>query len=254
MGKPVVKEINVKLLVGLVAAVLAAPGAAPPARADQGVGTVFIAAATAGVTAAATYFVKDYFDGRKETKQLERDMDDLRRETERVVRAAAELERENEELKSKIKRANDAAAFWQELIFEDQDFFKPPRPTAKELSFERGLELLYIKDPALVEKISKSIANPAGEYERYIVTRAYGGGTAVANFGEIKKRMEQGLVGGIVTVAGEEEPRCVSGAENLMALVDYVKGAAGDEYPQVLRRVWGLSDEEMDVYFRVFPQ
>jgi len=237
------------------AVALGVPGAAPPARADAGgVGTVTVAAATAAVTAVATYLVKDYFDARKENEKLDRDTDALAREIERVTRATDELDRENVALAGKIKGANDAAAFYTRLIYQDEDFFKPPAPTPRLLSYERGLELLYIQNPALVAKFHAAIASPPGEYERYIVTRAFGVGVAGADFGEIKRRMAAGVEGGVVKVAGETEPRYVSGAENLMAIVDYVKGAAGDEYPVVLARLWGCGDEEMDAFFAVFPQ
>jgi len=52
--------------VAVAAAALGAPYVAAPARADDGVTTIMIAAATAGATALATILVKDYFDDKKE--------------------------------------------------------------------------------------------------------------------------------------------------------------------------------------------
>jgi len=233
--------------------IAASVAVAAPARAD-GAGTVAVAAATAGLTAVATYLVKDYFDGRAERKRIQRETEDALRDAARLEKTAAALEAENEELKKKVYAAAAAAAFWAELVFDDQDFFKPPAKSDKQLSYERGLELLYIRRPDIVAKVHNAMAAPPTEYERYIITRAYGGGLPGADFGELTRRIACGIEGGVVKIAGEDEPRYVSGAENLLAVVDYVKALAGDEYPQVLKRLWGLTDEEMDVYFAVFPQ
>lgn len=252
MKTPFLKPVA-GLIIG--AAVNVSPWGATPVKADgASATTVFVAAATAGLTAVATYVVKDYFEGRSETKRVKRETEEALRDAARLEKTAAALEAENEEWRRKITLVNEAASFWTALIFEDEDFFKPPRPSDKVLAYERGLEMLYIKRPELVAKISTAMKAPAGEYERYLLLRAYGSGLPGADFGELARRVATGLEGGVVRVAGEEEPRYVSGAENLIALVDYVKDVAGEEYPRVLQRFWGLTDDEMDAFFAVFPQ
>jgi hypothetical protein len=227
-----------------VAGVMARP---PAAAATSSAGTVAIAAVTAALTAGATYLVKDYFDARRESRDLERDTEDVMDEVKRLTARADELDRENAALEDEITRARGAAAFYDRLIREDQDFLKPDRLAGKLAPYERGLTDLYIRDPALVEKIGKAMAAPEGEWQREILIRAYGGDVAGADFAELKKRLELGIAGGVVTVAGERAPRYVPGAENVKAVLEYIRGAAGPTYyKETLARLWGLTPAETE--------
>ena len=244
---------QVKLVAVAAAAALSAPHAAPPARAEEGVTTVVIAAATAGATALATLLVKDYFDGKRESERLERETADILEEVKRIETRAEALEKENDELAAKIEAAEGVAEFWSVLIREDEAFFTP-RLVVRVLEYEEGLESLLVDHPALVEKIHRAISQPDGDWERAVLIRAYGAGLPGADFWELKKRLDQGLEGGVVVVAGERQARYVSGVENMMAILDYVWSVAGaDRYKETLQRLWGCTPEEVDVVLAAFP-
>lgn len=235
------------------ATALTAPYAAPPARAEEGVTTVIIAAATAGATALATLLVKDYFDSKRESERLERETEDILEEVKRIETRAEALEKENDELAAKIEAAEGAAEFWAVLIREDEEFFRP-RLSGRVLEYEEGLESLLVNHPALVEKIHHAISQPEGDWERAVLIRAYGAAVPGADFWELKKRLDQGLEGGVVVVAGERQARYVSGAENIMAILDYVRSVAGAErYKETLERLWGCTPEEAGVALAAFP-
>ena len=241
-------------MVAVAAAAVGAPFASAPARADDGATTVIIAAATAGATAVATLLVKDYFDAKRESKRIERETADILEEVKRIETRAEELERENDGLAARLEAARGAAEFWSVLIREDEEFFTP-RPLAGRVSeYERGLEFLLVNDPALVEKINVAMSQPESDWERAVLIRAYGAGLPGADFWELKKRLDQGLEGGVVLVAGERRARYVSGAENIMAVLDYVWSVAGeDKYKETLQRLWRCTPEEVDVALAAFP-
>lgn len=238
-----------------MAAVLGASYAAAPARADDGATTVMIAAATAGATALATLLVKDYFDGKKESEKLERETADILEEVKRIETRVEAIEEENEALTARIGAAEGVAEFWSVLILEDEEFFKPGRMTERVMEYEEGLERLLVKEPALVEKIHAAMSRPDSDWARAVLIRAYGAGTPGADFWELKKRTDQGLEGGVVLVAGERQARYVSGAENVMAVLDYVWDVAGaDGYEETLQKLWGCTSEEVEVALAAFPQ
>jgi hypothetical protein len=237
------------------AAALTAPWGAAPARADDGATTVIVAAATAGATAVATLLVKDYFDRKKEAERLERETADIMEEVKRTETRAENLEAENAEMAAKIEAAEGVAEFWSVLIREDEEFFKPGRINERVVEYERGLERLLVKNPALVEKIHGAMSQPDGDWARAVLIRAYGAGTPGSDFWELKKRTEQGLEGGVVLVAGERQPRYVSGAENIMAILDYVWDVAGPEgYRETLQKLLACTPEEVDFLLDVFPE
>jgi hypothetical protein len=247
--------IGKRLKWAAVAAVLGASYAAAPARADDGATTVMIAAATAGATALATLLVKDYFDGKKESEKLERETADILEEVKRIETRVEAIEEENEALTARIGAAEGVAEFWSVLILEDEEFFKPGRMTERVMEYEEGLERLLVKEPALVEKIHAAMSRPDSDWARAVLIRAYGAGTPGADFWELKKRTDQGLEGGVVLVAGERQARYVSGAENVMAVLDYVWDVAGaDGYEETLQKLWGCTSEEVEVALAAFPQ
>jgi hypothetical protein len=238
-----------------VAAALGAPYAAAPARADDGATTVIVAAATAGATALATILVKDYFDGKKESEKIERETADILEEVKRIETRAEALEKENEALAAKLAAAESVNEFWSVLIGEDEEFFKPSLINERVMEYEDGLELLLVKEPTLVEKIHRAISRPKGDWARAILIRAYGAGIPGADFWALKKRIDQGLEGGVVLVAGERRARYVRGAENVMAILDYVWEVAGaDGYEETLQKLWGCTPEEVEVALAAFPQ
>lgn len=238
-----------------VAAVLGASYGAAPARADDGATTVIVAAATAGATALATLLVKDYFDGKKESERLERETADILEEVKRIETRIEALEEENEALAAKFAAAEGVAEFWSVLIREDEEFFKPGRMTERVMEYEEGLEVLLVREPALVEKIHAAMSRPEGDWARAVLIRAYGAGTPGADFWELKKRVDQGLEGGVVLVAGERQTRYVSGAENVMAVLDYVWDVAGaDGYEETLQKLWACTPEEVEVALAAFPE
>jgi hypothetical protein len=229
--------------------------AAVPARADNGASTVVVAGATAGLTALATLLVKDYFDGRKESKRIARETEDVLEEVKRIESRAEAMERENDRLVAKITAAEAAAQFWNALISEDEEFFKPARAAERVIPYERGLELLLVRNPELADRVHRAISQPAGDWERAVLIRAYGAGTPGADFWELRKRLAQGLAGGVVLVAGEREARYVSGAENVMAVLDYVRSVAGEyDYEGTLQRLWRCTPEEVEAVLAVFPE
>lgn len=233
----------------------AGPWGAAPARADAGTTTIIVAAATAGATTLATLLVKDYFDDKKEAERIERETKDILEEIKRTETRAAAIEGENEALLSRTATARGVAEFWAVLIGEDEAFFKPGRVTERAASYEEGLEKLFVRNPDLVEKVHLAMSQPAGEWERAIIIRAYGAGLPGADIWELRKRIDQGLEGGVVLVAGEREARYVSGAENMMALLDYVRKVSGGEgFEETLQRLWGCTPEEVDVVLAAFPQ
>jgi hypothetical protein len=237
------------------AAISAGPWAAAAARADDGTTTIIVAAATAGATTLATLLVKDYFDDKKEAERVERETKDILEEVKRTETRAAEIEAENEALRSRLATARGVAEFWSVLISEDEAFFKPGRVTERAASYEEGLEKLFIRNPDLVEKVHRAMSRPAGEWERAIILRAYGAGLPGADIWELRKRLGQGLEGGVCLVAGEREARYVSGAENMTALLDYVRDIAGGEgFKETLQRLWDCTPEEVDAVLAVFPQ
>jgi len=237
------------------AAISAGPWAAGPARADDGTTTIIIAAATAGATTLATLLVKDYFDGKKESERVERETNEILEEVKRIETRAAAIEGENEAFRSRIATARGVAEFWAVLVGEDEEFFKPGRVTERAASYEAGLETLFVRNPDLVEKVHLAMSQPAGDWERVIMIRAYGAGLPGADIWELRKRIDQGLEGGVVMVAGEREARYVSGAENMMALLDYVRKVSGGEgFEETLQRLWGCTPEEVDVVLAAFPQ
>jgi hypothetical protein len=237
------------------AAALGAPHAAAPARAEDGVTTVMIAAATAGATALATILVKDYFDDKKESERIERETEDILDEVKRIEARTEALEEENEALAAKLAAAEGVAEFWSVLIGEDEVFFTPAHMTDRVMAYEEGLEILLVKDPALVEKIHAAMSRPDSDWARAVLIRAYGAGTPGADFWELKKRVDQGLEGGVVLVAGERQTRYVSGAENVMAILDYVWDVAGaDGYEETLQKLWACTPEEVDVALAAFPE
>jgi hypothetical protein len=227
----------------LVAAAAAAP--APAAAESSSAQTVMVAAVTAALTAGGTYWVKEYFDGRREARELQRQTEDILEEIKRLESLAEALEAENAAWCAKLARAAATRDFWTRLIEEDKEFLKPrPRPDRADL-FEAALERLYIRQPGLVEKMNRATAAPAGEWEREVILNAYGAGTAGADFNELITRLELGLRGGVVRVTGERDRRYVSGAENLMALVDYVRAVGGPECAAAtFERLWALTPEE----------
>jgi hypothetical protein len=238
-----------------VAAALGAPYAAAPARADDGATTVIVAAATAGATALATILVKDYFDGKKESEKIERETADILEEVKRIETRAEALEKENEALAAKLAAAESVNEFWSVLIGEDEEFFKPSLINERVMEYEDGLELLLVKEPTLVEKIHRAISRPKGDWARAVLIRAYGAGIPGADFWALKKRIDQGLEGGVVLVAGERRARYVRGAENVMAILDYVWEVAGaDGYEETLQKLWGCTPEEVEVALAAFPQ
>jgi len=249
-----VNKWRIRIIATAVAGALVAPGVATRARADGGAGTVAVAAVTAGLTALATYLVKDYFDARGESKELGRKTEDILEEIKRVDTRAGALERENDALRDKTAAAEGVAEFWTVLIREDEEFFKPKGIIERVAGYEKGLETLYVKEPDLVEKVHQALTRPAGDWERGVVIRAYGAGVPGADFWELKKRLDQGLEGGVVKVAGEREPRYVSGAENLMAVLEYVRKVAGEvQYRLTLQRLWACTPEEVDRVLSYFP-
>jgi hypothetical protein len=230
------------------------PCAAAPARADEGVSTIVIAAATAGATALATILVKDYFDDKKEAERLQRETGDILDEVKRIEARTQALERENEALDAKLAAAEGVAEFWTVLIREDEEFFKPHGMTDRVMAYENGLEKLLVRDPALVEKIHAAMSRPESDWTRAVLIRAYGSNLPGADFWELKKRAEQGLEGGVVLVAGEGQARYVSGAENVMAVLDYVWSVAGaDGYEETLQKLWNCTPEEVDAALAAFP-
>jgi len=234
---------------------LGTPYAAAPARADEGATTVIIAAATAGATALATLLVKDYFDDKKESERLERETADILEEVKRIETRAEALEEKNYELAAKTEAAEGVAEFWSVLIREDEEFFKPGHMTERVMQHEEGLERLLVKEPALVEKIHAAMSRPDSDWPRAVLIRAYGAGTPGADFWELKKRVDQGLEGGVVLVAGERQARYVSGAENVMAVLDYVwKVAGADGYRETLQKLWVCTPEEVEAVLAAFPQ
>jgi hypothetical protein len=236
------------------AGALAGPRAAAPARADATT-TVIVAATTAGATTLATLLVRDYFEGKKESERVARETEEILEEVKRVDTRTAALEAENEALQSQITAARGVAEFWSVLISEDEEFFKPDRVTDEALAYERGLEQLFVRDPELVEKVHLAISKPVGDWERAILIRAYGAGLPGADIWELRKRVDQGLEGGVVLPAGERVARYVSGAENMMAILDYVRDVAGEEgYKETLQRLWGCTPEEVDEVLAAFPQ
>ncbi|HUU56526.1 MAG TPA: hypothetical protein VMW93_04220 [bacterium] len=237
------------------AGTLAGPWAATPARAEADVTTVVVAAATAGATTLAALLVKDYFDGKKESERIERETKEILEEVKRIDTRAAAIEGENEALWSRITGARGAVEFWSVLISEDEEFFKPGLVTERASSYEVGLELMFIRNPELIEKVHLAMSEPAGDWERAILIRAYGAGLPGADIWELRKRIDQGLEGGVVLVAGEREARYVSGAENMMAVVDYVREVTGGEgYEETLQKLWGCTPEEVDAVLSAFPQ
>ncbi len=203
----------------------------------------------------ATLLVKDYFDGKKESERLERETADILEEVKRTETRAEAVEAENADLAAKIEAAEGVAEFWSVLIREDEEFFKPGRVTERVMEYERGLERLLVRDPALVEKIHAAMSRPDSDWARAVLIRAYGAGTPGADFWELKKRVDQGLEGGVVLVAGERQARYVSGAENVMAVLDYVWDVAGaDGYEETVQKLWGCTPEEVDAALAAFPQ
>ncbi|UCH77349.1 MAG: hypothetical protein JSU81_06300 [Candidatus Coatesbacteria bacterium] len=238
----------------VVAAACLASLVPAPARADDGATTVIIAAATAGATAIATLLVKDYFDDKKESERIARETEDILEEVKRLETRAEAIESENAELQTKIEAAAGVAEFWAVLLREDEEFFKPSLLTGRLLAYEEGLEKLFVRRPELVEKIHGAISEPAGDWERALLIRAYGAGTPGADFWELRKRIDVGLEGGVVLVAGERQPRYVSGAENMKAILDYVASVAGEEdYRKTLERLWGCTPEETEEVLAAFP-
>jgi hypothetical protein len=252
---PRMKAKDVKWVTVVAAAALAAPCSVAPARADDGATTIIVAAATAGATALATLLVKDYFDEKKESERLERETADIMEEVKRIETRAEGLEAENAELAERKEAAQGVAEFWSVLIREDEEFFKPTGTNERAAEYERGLERLLVRNPALVVKIHQAMSHPNGDWARAVLIRAYGAGTPGADFWELKKRIEQGLEGGVVLVAGERQPRYVSGAENIMAVMDYAWDVAGPErYRETLQKLWGCTPEEVDFVLDVFPR
>ncbi len=238
-----------------VAAALGTPYAAAPAGADDGATTVVVAAATAGATALATILVKDYFDGKKESEKIERETADILEEVKRIETRAEALEKENEALAAELAAKEGVNEFWSVLVDEDEEFFKPSLIAERVMKYEDGLELLLVKEPTLVEKIHRAISRPEGDWPRAVLIRAYGAGIPGADFWELKKRIDQGLEGGVVLVAGERRARYVPGAENVMAILDYVWKVAGAEgYKRTLQKLWGCTPEEVEVALAAFPQ
>jgi hypothetical protein len=238
-----------------VAAALGTPYASVPAGADDGATTVVVAAATAGATALATILVKDYFDGKKESEKIERETAGILEEVKRIETRTEALEKENEALAAKLAAAESVNEFWSVLIGEDEEFFKPSLIAERVMEYEDGLELLLVKEPTLVEKIHRAISRPEGDWARAVLIRAYGAGIPGADFWELKKRIDQGLEGGVVLVAGERRARYVRGAENVMAILDYVWEVAGaDGYEETLQKLWGCTPEEVEVALAAFPQ
>jgi hypothetical protein len=256
VGLPVVmKAKRLRWAALAAAAALGAPCVASPARADDGATTVVIAAATAGATALATLLVKDYFDDKKEAERIQRETADILDEVKRLEARARALERENEELAAKTAAAEGVAEFWSVLIREDEEFFKPHHMTDRVMAYEKGMEILLVRNPALVEKVHAAMSRPDSDWARTVLIRAYGAGTPGADFWELKKRVEQGLEGGVVLVAGERQARYVSGAENVMAVLDYVRGVAGEDgYDETLQKLWGCTPEEVDAALAAFPE
>ena len=239
----------------LCVAISAGPWAAAPARADDGTTTVIVAAATAGATTLATLLVKDYFDDKKESERIERETNEILEEVKRIETRAAAIEAENEALLSGITMARGVGEFWEVLIGEDEEFFRPGVVTERAAAYEEGLEKLFVRNPELVEKVHLAMSEPAGEWERAIVIRAYGAGLPGADIWELRKRIDQGLEGGVVLVAGERTARYVSGAENMMALLDYIREVSGGVgFEETLQRLWGCTPEEVDVVLAAFPQ
>jgi hypothetical protein len=238
----------------VVAAACTAALVPAPARADNGATTVIIAAATAGATALATLLVKDYFDDKKESERIARETEDILEEVKRLATRAEVIENENAELQAKIEAAGGVSEFWTVLLLEDEEFFKPRLLTGRMAAYEAGLEKLFVRRPELIEKIHGAISQPAGDWERALLIRAYGAGTPGADFWELRKRVDVGLEGGVVLVAGERQPRYVSGAENMKAILEYVAGVAGDEdYRGTLERLWGCTPEEAEEVLAAFP-
>lgn len=238
-----------------LATISAGPWAATPARAEADATTIIIAAATAGATTLATLLVKDYFDNKRESERIERETKDILEEVKRTETRAAAIEGENEALRSRIIMARGAGEFWAVLISEDEAFFRPGVVTERAASYEEGLEKLFVRSPDLVEKVHLAMSQPAGEWERAIIIRAYGAGLPGADIWELRKRIDQGLEGGVVLVAGERQARYVSGAENMMALLDYVREVSGGEgFEETLQRLWGCTPEEVDVVLAAFPR
>ena len=237
------------------AGMLAGPWAVAPARAEADAKTVVVAAAAAAATTLATLLVKDYFDDKKESERIERETKEILEEVKRIDTRAAAIEGENEALWSRITAARGTVEFWSVLISEDEEFFKPGLVTERASSYEAGLELMFIRNPELIEKVHLAMSEPAGDWERAILIRAYGAGLPGADIWELRKRIDQGLEGGVVLVAGEREARYVSGAENMMAVVDYVREVAGGEgYEETLQKLWGCTPEEVDAVLSAFPQ
>jgi hypothetical protein len=70
----------------------------------------------------------------------------------------------------------------------------------------------------------------------------------------LRKRIDIGLEGGVVLVAGERQPRYVSGAENVKAILEYVARVADEEdYRGTLERLWGCTPEETEEVLAAFP-
>jgi hypothetical protein len=234
---------------------VAGPAAAPPARAQDGATTVIIAAATAGATALATLLVKDYFDNKKEEEEIQRNTKEILEEVKRTETRAEAIENENAELQARTEAAGGVAEFWAVLLREDEEFFKPGAITERVMEYDAGLELLFVRNPSLVEKVHAGMSNPGGDWERTILVRAYGAGIPGADMWEIRKRIDMGLEGGVVSVAGERTARYVSGAENIMAVMEYVRRVGGEEnYEETLGRLWGCTPEEVDEVLAVFPK
>jgi len=236
--------------------VAAATAALVPARAraEDGATTVIVAAATAGATAIATLLVKDYFDDKKESERIARETQEVLEEVKRLETRAETIESENAELQAKIEAAQGVIEFWTVLLREDEEFFKPRLLTGRLAAYEEGLEKLFVRRPELVEKIHAAISQPAGDWERALLIRAYGAGTPGADFWELRKRIDIGLEGGVVLVAGERSARYVSGAENMKAILEYVAGLASEEeYRKTLERLWGCTPEETEEVLAAFP-
>jgi len=180
---------------------------------------------------------------------------DILDEVKRIEARTETLEAENEALAGKLAAAEGVTEFWLVLIGEDEEFFTPGHMTDRVMAYEEGLEILLVKDPALVEKIHAAMSRPDGDWARAVLIRAYGASTPGADFWELKKRVDQGLEGGVVLVAGERQTRYVSGAENVMAILDYVWDVAGaDGYEETLQKVWACTPEEVDAALAAFPE
>jgi hypothetical protein len=237
------------------AALLAGPPATSPARADTSATTVIIAGATAGAATLATLLVKDYFDDKAEEERLQRETDEILEEAKRINARAEALEFENTALLARTEGALGVAEFWSVLLREDEEFFKPGRVSERVASFEAGLETLFVKNPALFEKVHLAMSAPAGDWERALLLRAYGAGLPGADIWELRKRVDLGLEGGVVLVAGEREARYISGAENMMAVVDYAREVAGEEeYRETLQKLWGCAPEEVAAVLSALPE